>query len=48
MVNDEPMDEVSCISSSLNVKLGYFIRQPSRGIEGVDENMMDYSRMMNI
>ncbi|OAY46837.1 autophagy-related protein 11 [Manihot esculenta] len=43
----EPMDEVSCISSSLDAKLGLFTRQPSKGREGGDENMMDSSGMLN-
>ncbi|XP_022937559.1 autophagy-related protein 11 [Cucurbita moschata] len=37
----EPMDEVSCISNSLDVKLGLFAGQPGRAREAVDENMMD-------
>ncbi|XP_022946194.1 autophagy-related protein 11-like isoform X1 [Cucurbita moschata] len=37
----EPMDEVSCISNSLDVKLGLFAEQPGRDREAVDENMMD-------
>ncbi|KDP38722.1 hypothetical protein JCGZ_04075 [Jatropha curcas] len=43
----EPMDEVSCISNSLDAKLGLLTRQPSKGREGVDENMMDSSGMLN-
>lgn len=43
----EPMDEVSCISNSLEAKLGPFTRQSSKGREGVDENMMDSSGMLN-
>uniref|UniRef100_A0A2P2MDT1 Uncharacterized protein n=2 Tax=Rhizophora mucronata TaxID=61149 RepID=A0A2P2MDT1_RHIMU len=43
----EPMDEVSCISSSLDAKLGLFTRQPSKVREGVDEYMMDSSGMLN-
>ncbi|WCJ30155.1 hypothetical protein M5689_011731 [Euphorbia peplus] len=43
----EPMDEVSCISNSLDEKLGLFTRQPSKGREGADENMMDSSGMQN-
>ncbi|XVE63484.1 hypothetical protein DITRI_Ditri07aG0024100 [Diplodiscus trichospermus] len=43
----EPMDEVSCISNSLDTKLGLFTRQSSKGREGVDENMMDSSGMLN-
>ncbi|XP_022729612.1 autophagy-related protein 11-like [Durio zibethinus] len=43
----EPMDEVSCISSSLDAKLGLFTRQSSKGREGVDENMMDSFGMLN-
>ncbi|KAJ8750668.1 hypothetical protein K2173_015849 [Erythroxylum novogranatense] len=43
----EPMDEISSISSSMDSKLEHFIRQPSKGREGVDDHMMDYSRMLN-
>ncbi|KAJ8768246.1 hypothetical protein K2173_021186 [Erythroxylum novogranatense] len=43
----EPMDEVSCISSSFDAKLGIFTRQPTKGREGVDDNMMDSSGMLN-
>ncbi|XP_065849468.1 autophagy-related protein 11 [Euphorbia lathyris] len=43
----EPMDEVSCISNSLDAKLGPFTRQPSKGREGADENMMDSSGVLN-
>lgn len=42
----EPMDEVSCISNSLDAKLGQFGRQSSKGREGVDENMMESSGML--
>ncbi|XVF34352.1 hypothetical protein REPUB_Repub18cG0052400 [Reevesia pubescens] len=42
----EPMDEVSCISNSLDAKLGLFTRQSSKGREGVDENMLDSSGML--
>ncbi|KAG5225890.1 autophagy-related protein [Salix suchowensis] len=48
VLTSESMDEVSCISSSLNAKLGLFTRQPSKGREGFDENMLDSSGMMNI
>ncbi|XP_050235304.1 autophagy-related protein 11 isoform X1 [Mercurialis annua] len=43
----EPMDEVSCISNSMDLKLGLLTRQPSKGRDGVDENMMDSSGMLN-
>lgn len=43
----EPMDEVSCISNSLDAKLGQFGRQSSKGREGIDENMMESSGMLN-
>lgn len=43
----EPMDEVSCISNSLDAKLGLFTGQPVRAREGVDENMMDSSGIQN-
>ncbi|GAV77704.1 ATG11 domain-containing protein [Cephalotus follicularis] len=43
----EPMDAVSCISNSLDSKRGLFTRQPGKAREGVDENMMDSSGMLN-
>lgn len=43
----EPMDEVSCISNSLDTNLGLLTRQASKVREGVDENMMDSSGMLN-
>lgn len=43
----EPMDEVSCISNSLNAKLGLFTGQTGKSLEGVDENMMDSSGVQN-
>ncbi|KAJ9141259.1 hypothetical protein P3X46_031812 [Hevea brasiliensis] len=43
----EPMDEVSCISSSLDAKLGLFTRQSSKGRDGGDENMMDSSGFLS-
>lgn len=43
----EPMDEVSCISNSLDAKLGLFTGQPAKAREGVDENMMDSSGIQN-
>jgi autophagy-related protein 11 len=43
----EPMDEVSCISNSLDAKLGLFTGQPVKAREGVDENMMDSSGIQN-
>ncbi|KAM3714422.1 hypothetical protein ACJW31_01G330700 [Castanea mollissima] len=43
----EPMDEVSCISSSLNAKLGLLTGQHGKAREGVDENMMDSFGMQN-
>lgn len=42
----EPMDEVSCISNSLDAKLGLFTRQGSKNRE-FDENMMDSSAMQH-
>lgn len=42
----DSMDEVSCISNSLNAKLGIFIRQSGKAREGVDENMMDSSGLL--
>lgn len=43
----EPMDEASCISNSLDTNLGRLTRQNSKIREGVDENMMDSSGMLN-
>lgn len=43
----EPMDEVSCVSNSFDAKLALLNRQPSKGREGVDENMLDSSGMLN-
>lgn len=43
----EPMDEVSCISNSLDSKLGLFTGQTGKAREGVDENMMDSSGMQH-
>ncbi|CAL1414994.1 unnamed protein product [Linum trigynum] len=46
----ESMDDVSCISSSLDAKLGRFTRQhSSKGREGLvdDEHMMDSSGILN-
>jgi len=43
----EPMDEVSCISNSLNAKLGLLTGQHGKAREGVDENMMDSFGMQN-
>ncbi|KAF5469414.1 hypothetical protein F2P56_013492 [Juglans regia] len=43
----EHMDEVSCISNSLDAKLGIFTGQSSKAREGVDENMMDSSGILN-
>ncbi|KAJ4839785.1 oligomeric, coiled-coil, peripheral membrane protein [Turnera subulata] len=47
MFTSEPMDEVSCISNSLDAKLGLLTRQPSKGREVFDENMMDSSGTQN-
>ncbi|CAL0307057.1 unnamed protein product [Lupinus luteus] len=41
----EPMDEVSCISSSLDAKLGLFTQHAGNSLDGVDENMLDSSMM---
>ncbi|XP_050272372.1 autophagy-related protein 11 [Quercus robur] len=43
----EPMDEVSCISNSLNAKLGLLTGQHGKAREGVDENMVDSFGMQN-
>ncbi|CAJ1944874.1 unnamed protein product [Sphenostylis stenocarpa] len=43
----EPMDEVSCISSSLDAKLGLFTEHTGKVLYGADENMMDSSGVQN-
>lgn len=43
----EPMDEVSCISSSLDAKLGLFTEHAGKALDGVDENMLDSSGVQN-
>lgn len=43
----EPMDEVSCISSSFDAKLGLFTERAGKSLDGVDENMLDSSGMQN-
>ncbi|XP_027331685.1 autophagy-related protein 11 isoform X2 [Abrus precatorius] len=43
----EPMDEVSCISSSLDAKLGLFSEHTGKALDGVDENMLDSSGIQN-
>lgn len=45
-VSVEPMDEVSCASSSSHVKLGVLDKQ-GKAREGLDENMTDSSGMLN-
>lgn len=47
MSTSEPMDEVSCISNSLESKLGIFSGQPGKVRDGLDENMMDSSGVQN-
>ena len=47
LVDDEPMDEVSCISSSLNVKLSFFTSKPGKGREGFDESQINYANSEN-
>lgn len=44
----EPMDEVSCISSSLDAKLGLFSEHTGKALDGVDENMLDSSGVQNL
>ncbi|KAF5956159.1 hypothetical protein HYC85_009015 [Camellia sinensis] len=46
-VSSESVDEVSCASSSLHVKLGLFPKQSGKAFEGLDENMIDSSSMLN-
>jgi hypothetical protein len=43
----EPMDEVSCISSSFDAKLGLFKERAGKSFDGLDENMLDSSGMQN-
>ncbi|XP_061347516.1 autophagy-related protein 11 isoform X2 [Gastrolobium bilobum] len=43
----ESMDEVSCISSSLDAKLGLFTERMGKALDGVDENMFDSSGVQN-
>lgn len=43
----EPMDEVSCASNSLHVKLGSFPKQSGKACEGLDDNMTDSSSVPN-
>lgn len=45
--NSEPMDEVSCISNSLDAKLGLFNAQPGKLRDEADKNMMDSSAVQN-
>lgn len=45
--NTEPMDEVSCISNSLDAKLGLFNARADKMRDGADENMMDSSAVHN-
>ena len=46
-VSSEPMDEVSCASNSLHLKLGLFSKQLGKAFEGLDENMIDSPSMLN-
>ncbi|XP_054790243.1 LOW QUALITY PROTEIN: autophagy-related protein 11-like [Prosopis cineraria] len=43
----ESMDEISCISSPLGAKLGPFTEHRGKAIDGVDESMLDSSRLQN-
>ncbi|KAK7304133.1 hypothetical protein RJT34_15205 [Clitoria ternatea] len=43
----EPMDEVSCISSSVDAKLGLFTEHSDKALDGLDENMLDFSGIQN-
>ncbi|KAL6185496.1 hypothetical protein ACLB2K_041629 [Fragaria x ananassa] len=45
--NTEPMDEVSCISNSLDAKLGLFNARANKMRDGADENMMDCCAVHN-
>lgn len=44
----EPMDEVSCISSSFDAKLGLLTERTGKSLDGVDENMLDSSGIQNL
>uniref|UniRef100_A0A5B7AYK6 Uncharacterized protein n=1 Tax=Davidia involucrata TaxID=16924 RepID=A0A5B7AYK6_DAVIN len=46
-VSSEPMDDVSCASNSLHVKLGLFPKESGKAREGLDDNMTDSSTMLN-
>ncbi|KAL6984935.1 hypothetical protein U1Q18_018316 [Sarracenia purpurea var. burkii] len=46
-VSSEHMDGLSCASNSLHVKLGHFPKQSGKADEGLDENMIDSSSMLN-
>ncbi|MCI68261.1 autophagy-related protein, partial [Trifolium medium] len=41
------MDEVSCISSSFDAKLGLFTERAGKSFDALDENMLDSSGMQN-
>ncbi|KAI4335517.1 hypothetical protein L6164_014155 [Bauhinia variegata] len=43
----EPMDEVSCISSSLDAKLGLFTGHTGKALDAADEHMLDSSGVQN-
>ncbi|KAI4344321.1 hypothetical protein L6164_011563 [Bauhinia variegata] len=43
----EPMDEVSCISNSLDAKLGLFTGHIAKALYVADENMLDSSAIRN-
>ncbi|KAI5414788.1 autophagy-related protein 11 [Lathyrus oleraceus] len=43
----EPMDEVSCISSSFDAKLNFFTERAGKSLDGADEKMWDSSGMQN-
>ncbi|KAF6176528.1 hypothetical protein GIB67_007911 [Kingdonia uniflora] len=46
-MSTEPMDEVSCTSTSSDTKLQRLCRQSSKNREGVDENMTDSQGILN-
>ncbi|XP_043695460.1 autophagy-related protein 11-like isoform X2 [Telopea speciosissima] len=46
-ISTEPMDELSCMSASLDSKPEQFQQQSSKAREGVDENMADSSGLLN-
>ncbi|XP_010278198.1 PREDICTED: autophagy-related protein 11-like [Nelumbo nucifera] len=46
-ISTEPMDEFSCTTASLDAKVEHFNSHPGKAREGVDENMIESSGMLN-